>query len=1065
MKRFATLLAFFVFVGFQILQAQETLITGSVISSEDESALPGVSVVVKGTTVGTTTDIDGNFSLTVPEGTQSLVFTFIGMKRQEVLLGDRTRIDVVLEPDVIGLDEVVVTALGIRRSEKRLGYATTQVSGDELSQPRAHSAMNTLQGKVAGVNISTASGAPGASTKVVIRGYSSIGGDNQPLYVIDGIPLNNTPGNFYDGGGNNDVVRTQDFGNRANDINPDDIESITVLKGASATALYGSRAANGVIMITTKQGEASTKMNATYIGGVGFSRPLRLPQLQGIFGQGWSGHHALDENGSWGPVLDGKERLWGYVVDNQQQLKPFALQEKNMSDFYDIGQSWNHSLALSGGTQNTTYRLSYSNVNEDGIVATDADSYKRNTFGLSGASKGDRLSSSASFNYVNKHSKYVASGQGDGGGAGPAMYQELIQVPRDHSIVDYSDFNSQFNNVNNFYTPYADNPYRVLNENQNNYQEDRFYGNLNLDYRIMDWLSAKLRGGTDVANADYKDWGAIADSDPGSNNNLHGRNDVPGRVDEWKRLSREYNADFILSGTKQFSNVFGLDVLAGLNVNERYTKTNHAFITDLTLPYFYNLSNTSGAKEATTSGSKRRLMGIYAQADLTFMNYLYLTLSARNDWSSTLPIDNNSFFYPGANLSFVLTDAVPSLQSNILSFAKFRASLGQTGNDAPPYSIRSVMIPSEIYLPFGNILFPVGGVSGFEVSNQIGNPTLQPEITTEYEFGADIRFFTGRLGIDVAYYNRTTTDQILVVPLAPSTGFTSQVLNFGKVENKGLELLLTGTPIRTKDFQWNITVNYSNNRNKVLELREGLNKVMIQNAYEVDYIARVGAPLGVFEVPQVAKDPQGRTIVNAQGIPTIAADKKEVGNYEPKYLAGVATMFSWKGLSLSGAVDIRQGGKIYSYTKQLTNFVGNSTESTYNMRQPFIEPNSVVEIDNGDGTFSYEENSIPIEMGSINSYWYTNTNNGRYGDMVIDRSYVKLREVILSYRFPVIDRLPIQGLELSLIGRNLLLWTPAENNIIDPESTTWGNDLDSEFGEFAGGPTVRTFSASIKVVF
>ena len=1065
MKRFTTLLALFVLVSLQCLLAQRVQIAGNVTSAEDGSALPGVSVVVKGTTIGTVTDFEGNYDLTVPEDAKTLVFSFIGMVSQEVAIAGATAIDLVLESDVVGIDEVVVTAMGIMRSEKKLGYAATQVSGDDISQSRAHSAMNTLQGKVAGVNISTASGAPGSSTKVVIRGYSSIGGNNQPLYVIDGIPLNNSPGNFYDGGGNNDVVRTQDFGNRANDINADDIESITVLKGASATALYGSRAANGVIMISTKQGKPGSKITATYIGGVSFGRPLRLPQLQGIFGQGWSGHHALDENGSWGPVMDGKERLWGYVVDNQQQLKPFALQEKNISDFYDRAQTWNHSLSLSGGTENTGYRLSYSNISDDGIVPTDADSYKRNTFGLSGNTQSGRLSSSASFNYVNKHSKYVASGQGDGGGAGPAMYQELIQVPRDHSIVDYSDYNSMFNNVNNFYTPYADNPYRVINENQNNYVEDRFYGNLSLDYRIMDWLSAKLRGGIDVANADYKDWGAIAKTDPGSNNNAQ-RTDVPGRVDEWKRLSREYNIDFILSGTKQISSSFELNFLAGFNMNERYFKTNHAFITDLVLPYFYNLSNTAGLKEATTDVTQRRLVGAYGQVDLSFKNYLFLTLTARNDWSSTLPKDNNSFFYPGANLSLVLTDAVPSIQSNILSFAKIRASIGQTGNDADPYSIKSVFIPADIYLPFGSILFPVEGVSGFEVSNRIGNPKLQPEITTEYEFGADLRFFMGRLGLDFAYYNRTTTDQILIVPMAPTSGYTSQVLNFGKVENKGVELLLTGTPIQTGDFRWDISLNYSNNRNEVLKLREGLKEITIQSAYEVDYIARVGAPMGVFKVPQVDTDPQGRTIVNEQGIPTIAADKKEVGDYQPKFLAGVATMFSWKGLSVSGALDVRQGGKIYSYSKQLSTFVGNNTESTYNMRQPFIEPNSVVEIDNGDGTFSYEENSIPIEMSTINSYWYTNTNNVRYENQIIDRSYVKLREVIISYRFPDFsNKLPIENLEVSLIGRNLLLWTPTENNMIDPESTTWGNDLDSEFGEFAGGPTIRSLGASLKVVF
>lgn len=1044
--------------------AQGRVITGTVTSAEDGSSLPGVSVVIKGTTTGTSTDANGSYSLSVPEGQNVLIYSFIGMQSQEVEIGNRTVIDIQLAEDVRQLSEVVVTALGIERSVKTLGYAASTIDADELTRSKPISALNALQGKMPGVQISTASGAPGASTKVIVRGYSSIGGNNSPLFVVDGVPVNNGANNFFGGGGINNATgfnnatRTQDFGNRANDINPDDIESLTVLKGVAATALYGSRAANGAIMITTKKGALNT-FRVDYSGGVEFSDPLRLPQLQGIFGQGWSGHFAFDENGSWGPPMDGKYRLWGNVVDNSQKVKRFENRESNVRDFFKTGVLFNNDISISGGTNDATFYFSYGNAQQDGFVPTDVDSYTRNTFSLRGTLQGQKLRAAVSVNYVNKDMSAVTAGQGSSDG-GATLYQELIQIPRDFSIVDFADYKDKFNNINNFYTPYADNPYWVINENGNKFNEDRVFGKFQLDYQVLEFLSATARFGGDIATNELKDWGAIATSDPGSINELRGRNDYVGRVDEYNRRTAEWNSDFILQFNKPV-NLFSINALVGFNANQRWGSTNHAYVTNLDLPNYYNLANSSAPPKSTGTESMRRLFGVYGQAEVGFNEFLFLTFGARNDWSSTLPPDRNSFFYPSVYLSYVLSDHL-ELSSGLLDFIKLRASWGKNGNDADPYSIQSVYIPGEVLLPFGNIKFPISNVNGFEVSNQIGNPDLEPEISTEYEFGADIRLFGGRITLDAAYYNKTTDGQLLNVPLTPSTGYTSQVLNFGKVRNRGVEIGLGLTPVSLSNgFTWDIYTTFTKNDNKVLELAEGLNKVTITNGYEIDFVAKVGKPLGVFEGPVYSYTPDGKIIVDATGIPVIEDQKGEWGVAQNDFTLGINNSFSYRNLSLSAFIDIRQGGLFYSYTSQLTYFVGNATKTTYNMRQPFLVPNSVQEV--GDG--SYVENTTPIDMANVYTYWYSNTNPVQYRNSVLDRSFVKLREVVLTYRLPssLISNLPVKTISLSAYGRNLLLWTPAENNFVDPETTTWGNDLMSEFGEFAAGPTMRSYGFSLKV--
>ncbi len=1061
---------FLVSVLLQQAMAQSRTVTGTVTDQSTGQPLPGVAVIVKGTTVGTTTGIEGNYTINVPEGNNTLEFRFIGYTNVERAIGNASTIDVALSTDTEQLSEVVITALGVEREERSLGYAASTVQNEEITKGRSTSPMNALQGKVAGVNISAASGAPGASTKVVLRGYSSIGGNNNPLYVVDGVPVNNSAGNFAETTIPGDVNRTQDFGNRANDINPDDIASITILKGASATSLYGSRAANGVILITTKKGRIGEKPQVSVTSSVTASRPLFLPQLQNMFGQGWSGTFNSQENGSWGPRLDGKDRLWGNVVDNSQQLKPFAAQEDNLKDFFETGTAFLNTVAVSGGTEKSTYYVSYSNANEDGIIPTDADSYNRNTLSVRGSTKGERLSASSSLNFVRKDASVVTTGQG---GGGTTMFQEIIQIPRDMSIVDFEDLDFPFNTNDNYFTLYAQNPYWPLKRNGNDFEENRLYGNVTLDYELTPWLTASFRGGGDVANGVLKDWIAPYTLTPGSPNATSSPSE--GYVAEITRYASELNGDFILSTNNDLTEDIHLNSLVGANVNERRFKNITASVTNLSLPDFFDLSNTTNPVEANTTVSERRLLGVYAQTEFSYRDYLYLTLSARNDWSSTLPEDNNSFFYPGVNASFVFTDMIETLPSAI-TFGKVRAAWGQTGNDADPYSIRPVFIPGTTSLGFGDINFPIGGISGFEVSNQIGNNELQPEITTEYEFGVNFGLLDNRLNFDLAYYNRTTTDQILAVPVDPSTGYTTQVLNFGEVQNKGIELLVNATPVQTNDFTWDLRYTFSNNRNEVLELREGLEEVLLTDIYGIDFVAEVGEPLGVFKGPDYLRDAAGNIIVNeSTGFP-LEGDRITYGNAQADYLMGLYNTASYKGLSLSLGFDYRTGGLFYSYTQRLTQFVGNSTNTLYNERAPFIVPNSVVTVDaDGDGVPDEDdqgnlittENTTPIDAASVVDYWNDNSNPPIEREHLRDRGFLKLRELTLGYTLPtsLLEKTPFSAANISLIGRNLFVWTEGNNNIIDPESTTFGNDLLSEFGEFAAGPTTRSYGVSVRLTF
>ena len=991
-----------------------------------------------------------------------MVFSSIGYVTQSKTVGTSATVNVSLTPDAQLLGEVVVTAMGQTRQARTLGYANSTVKADEITKANNVNALTGIQGKVSGVSISN-SGSVGGSTKVIIRGVSSFSG-NQPLYIVDGVPISDNNASTISSS------RSVDLGNQVNDINPDDIESMSILKGAAATALYGSRAAHGVVMITTKSGKMNQKLKVTYNGAINFSNISMTPTTQNVFGQGWP-NLAFEENGSWGPRLNGIVQNWGTEVDGVSQQKPFSYVENNLRNFYETGIDHTNELSISGGGENNSFVFSYGNVGQRGITPGNVDRYTRNNFSFRGNNNYGKFSSSFSLNYVRKDARLIYSGQGTADG-GATLYQELIQTPVDINLTSLKDVNNKYNNYDNFYTLYAKNPYNAINDNGAEVQDDRVHGKVDLTYEVIKGLKAVGRLGGDFSTTKVIDKGAVVTYSPGSWSEVGKKAPVTGRYGENVRRNNQIDATLMLQADYQLTSDLSLNATAGGNYNQRGYNSLDAYITGLNVPGWYSLSNTSASPINESKDVRRRLFGAFGAFDFGFKDFLFVNLALRNDWSSTLPQGKNSYFYSGANTSLLLTELFKELKSDQVNLLKLRAAYGKTGSDASVYLTENAYQNTLAALPSGSILLPLNGVAGLQHHKTLGNQDLRPEMTTEAEFGAEARFFNNRLGLDLSYYNRKTKDQIINAILAPETGYTRRTRNIGNIQNQGIEAALTLVPVRNPDFQWNLGINFTKNVSKVLSLYDDVKELNIYSAYSVDYVAEVGKPLGTYKVPQVERvltgPDAGKVVVLASGIPkTDLFSKKTVGNSTPDFEMGFNNTFTYKNLSLSALVDWRKGGYFYSYTAQLSNFVGNSTETTFNYRQPFLVPNSVKELGIKDGVMTYGENTNQISVNNTYGYWYSNTNNSMYEHAVLKRDYLKLREVVLSYAFPkaFASKLKLQDVSVSLVGRNLLTWTPASNNFVDPEATNYGNDITSNFGEFAAGPTLRTIGGSIKVTF
>ena len=1047
------LVGFFLCAGSMLAQ---TKVSGTVLSQEDGQPIIGAAVKVDGTSTGMLTDVNGRFSLTLPEGKNQLTISYLGYQSKTVAAKNGMRVFLASDSQV--LQDVVVTAMGIKRSAKALGYSATAVDGDKIAAARTADIMSSLQGKVAGVQISSSASDPGSSNSVIIRGISSLSGTNQPLYVIDGVPMNNSAVYSSDG-----LNSGYDFGNGANAVNPDDVENMTILKGAAATALYGSRAANGVILITTKSGKKQEKgLGIEYNGGLQWEQVMRLPQMQNDFGMGWNGDKTDDENGSWGPRFDGSTLRFGTVYNNSQQIKSYLPIENNVKDFFDTGFRYSNSLSFNGATDKSDYFVSFSQIKDDGIIPTDADSYQKYTFSARGTHKVKALTFSSSLNYAYQKNNFVQTGQGF-----ENMYNSIMQTPRDIAIVELKDLDNPFNTPGYYYTPYSVmNPYYILNNHLNENESERFYGKFQMDYDFLKWFKLTYRVGLDTSTAHHHigipNYASLFPNTPNWESELKSQT---GKTSRQTTRRREINQDVMLTFDMPI-NDFNINAVAGFNGNERQYSRMLTETTNLTIPTYYNITNSAEIPTVEEYQWKRRLYGVYAQAEVAWKNQLYLTLTARNDWSSTLPKENRSFFYPGMTVSYLFSELLKE-KTPWLSFGKLRLAWGKTGNDASvymtdPYYIQGLFNSSgwaDSKFPFSKT-----GTNAYTVGNVLGSNTLSPEMTTETEVGVQLAFFKNRISVDATYYNRNSDKQITRLSTDAASGYTAQNVNLGKIRNRGVELLVTVVPVRTKDFEWSLTWNYTKNDNKVIKLPEEMNGRASIYGFSggTGLYAIEGDEMGVFEAYVAKTNDEGKIIVDKNGLPQNTDELVKIGSINYDYMMGIGNSLRYKDFTLSFDFDIRQGGLMFSRTHDITYFTGNAMQTTYNDRNPFIVPNSVKK--NADGTYS--ENDIPLYGTTLYNYWDNGAVAMGSGSLV-SKSYVKLRQVVFGWNVPSkwLAKTPLTGVRFSIFGNNLLMWTPSSNTFIDPEASSFGNDLEGNFGEYSSNPSSRKFGFNVNVKF
>jgi TonB-linked SusC/RagA family outer membrane protein len=1050
-KRLHGFLTLFLALVVQLSFAQEQQMVSGTVTDDSGLPLPGVNVLIEGTNRGVQADFDGNYAIEAVSG-QVLIFSFVGLETGKYTFLQNPTINVILALDAAQLDEVIVTAVGIKRERSSLGSATTTIGSEAINQGSQSNIADALKGKVAGVNISSASTDPGASSGVIIRGTSSLNGSNQPLYVVDGIPINN-------GSSSEDSLDgAYDFGRGSQDVNPDNIETISILKGASATSLYGSRAANGVIIITTKSGKAG-KLVVDLSSTAFFSQISRTPNYQESFGQGWDGLHYLIENGSWGPKFDGQPRVWGNVVDNSQQLKPYLFQKDQLENFFTTGSYFLNNVAVSGGSETSTVRLSYSNLDQDGIYPTDADSFQRNTIGINAKSKIGILTIGGNLNYVNTAGSGVAAGQG------LSVYNNLMQIPTDLNTSGFQDYSNKFNNVSNYYTPYGvTNPYFSLNENGSDYSKERVYGSFEAGVEVNNWSNLTYRFGLDQFSDRTSVWEAIVAPVTGSPN-FGSSTEFPGSYLEETYSVKQLNHDILYDVDLDVTEDFRIQTTSGFNINSRTSSLLQTSVGSQDLFGFYSLSNSGEDPAASSTISERRLYGLYNNTTFGYKNTLYVTGNIRNDWYSTLPKDNRSVLYGGVNTSWVFTRTFEGI-SKILNYGKLRAGYGEVGVDTDPYQITPVFVAgSADNQGFRDLNFPLAGVNGYEVGNRAANPNLKPERRKEFEIGAELEFFKSRISLDFTYYNATVENQILGLPLSPSSGYTTQTANLGEISNEGIEALLKLSLFRNIDgFNWDTSFNFSKNNSVLTDLDDRIDQVALGGLSTTSLIAIKGRKIALIQGSVPMRTDSGQMVVDADGVPIAASEKEVYGDTQYDYTLGVSNDFSYKNLSLGFTLDIREGGLMFSRTSDITRFTGNSITTTYNDRKPFIVPNSVqIDVDD-DGNETFVENTTAVDAAHMDNYF---NSTALEGEDVIDKSFVKLREVVFSYTLPkkLLEQTPLDNVSVSIIGRNLFVWTPESNQFIDPETSTFGTDLTGQFGEFSANPSTRSVGFSIKTRF
>lgn len=1020
------------------ISQQDTKITGTV---EDEfGPVAGASVVIKGTTNGTMTDMDGHFTLEGVKKGDIIQISFIGFATQDIPYTGQTALNVKLEEDAQKLDEVVVTALGMKRDKKALGYAMQELKGDELLSSREPNLANSLSGKVSGLQIVRSSNGVGGSSKIVLRGNNSLTGSNQPLIVVDGTPMDNFTGGVDDVWGNSGA----DMGNGLSDINPEDIESMTVLKGASAAALYGSRAGNGVILITTKSGKKNEGLGITVNAGITTESIFLKPDMQNSFGQGSVGAYDNQSRLSWGPKAEGQT-----VTDWMGRQVPLRTYD-NIDAFFNTGTSFNEGISFQQNIKGTSVFSSINRSDDAGI--TPESKLNKTNITLRATTfldEAEKWKVDAKVNYINlnAHNRPIQ-------GVNPSnAFNTIYNLPRSLNVADFKNSVDEDGNMiwwDASKNP-QENPYWVTKYRQNNDTRNRLLGNIALKYAPTNWFNIELRGGTDYYTTT-------------KNEKVYaGGNTTPsGLYSEGSETFYENNYSFLATANKDnlIDRLGGFVTFGGNLMIQRRTKMN-ASAGELLVPNLFSLNNGINKPTVTSELIRRKMNSLYGSLQLNWDGYLFLDITARNDWSSTMSKANRSYFYPSVSLSGVISDMVPKLGGQMpewFTFAKVRASYAEVGNDLDPYQL------------YNN--FTVGkdenGNTTAAPGNVLYDSNMRSELIKSWEAGFDIRFFNNRLGLDAAWYKTNATRQLLNLPMDPFSGYSSRKVNAGNIQNEGVEISLNGLILdNPKGLSWNSTAQFSLNRNKIIDLYPGVTLYDIKTLDAIQIVAVQGSYYGdiygqTFQRVEDKNDPNyGKIIVGEDGLPLITTGKSKVGNQSPDWMLGWTNSFSYKGFNLSFLVDFRIGGDLYSATASNLYTRGNAAGTVVNgERQDFIVPNSVVQTPNG-----YTENKVPV---THQNYWERIGSTGNYGlpEMyTYDATNIRLRNITLGYDFnkAMLKNTPFQRLRLSATCNNV--WMIHYNLPgIDPESVSATNTNATGF-ENGAAPTSRSFTFNVTVGF
>lgn len=1031
------------------LAQERTASLKGMVFSETNQLLKGASVeltIGKKTYKALTNDKAEFEFVNLPVNSQvSIAVTFIGYEKNVVQTtlkpGDVNSIIVKMAASAVELDKVIVTALGVTRNKSSLGYSAEKMKGEEVTDAKEPNFINALHGKIAGVQVTSSSGSVGSSSRIVIRGENSLRG-SQPLFIVDGVPIDNSNNKSasdfrVDAGG---VRHAVDFGNAAADINPDDIESLTVLKGPNAASLYGSRAANGVVMIVTKSGKGKQRSGVSLNYGMSAERPVRLPDYQDEYGQGLNFKYAY-KDGNGGGVNDWEDKSWGPRLDSGYltpqffsagKAVPWVSDPDNISRFFETGITHNGGLSFFGNSDKQDYRFSYNLLQQKGMVPN--TDFKRHSFSINaGTLVGEKLRVRTYISYIRSESDNRMSGGYDDNN----VMKQFLWSGRQVDFTALKNYRNPDRTIYNWISRH-NNPYFILNENTNAQEKDHLIGNLSLEYPLLSWLSVSGKTGIDF----YQDGRALK--------RAQGTIDyVDGMYQEDVYRQRESNYSLQFDAHHTLDNFWKLSLIGGGNIMTREFRTNSAQAPKLLIPGVYNLSNANAALIASNYLERKRINSLFASADIGVSKYGNINLSLRNDWSSTLPAKNNAYMYPATSISSNLVNYF--ILPDFISFLKLRGSIAQAGVDAPVYYIDQ---------PYGTVFW--NSSVSLSVANTMYNNKLKPERTTAYETGLDLGLFRDRIQLEATYYRRITRDQILSVSGAPSSGYAARIINAGRIANKGLELILNAAVLKSSNgLNWNILATFNRNTNRVEELVPGVDVVSLGSSrqnelFGATIMAKKGEAIGTIYGRKFARDPNGNIIHDAGGLPTLEPTASPIGNYTPDWIGGITNQLSYKRFTFSFTLDMKQGGDIVSGMQSVGMRAGVLEESLPG-RSTGIIGTGVIK--NADGSFKANDVRVAA-MTYYQSYYNSNAAEA----MLMDAGFIKLREAKFGWRWiPAPGKIRfVRDVHFSLVGRNLLILKSSTRHF-DPETSLASDYIQGlEFGQVS---PARSIGFNININF